>query len=50
MEINLKAGCTVSLLLFTVAMEVIIRASKWVVGGENLLDGTQLLSIKAIHG
>ncbi|KAL1279313.1 hypothetical protein QQF64_025986 [Cirrhinus molitorella] len=30
------AGCTISPLAFTMAMEIIIRASKWVVGGERL--------------
>jgi len=32
----LEVGCTISPLAFTMAMEVIIRASRWVVGGERL--------------
>ena len=39
LEIGIMAGCTISPLAFTMAMEVIIRASKWVVGGERLQDG-----------
>lgn len=35
-------GCTISPLAFTMAMEVIIRASKWVVGGEHLQAGHRL--------
>lgn len=31
MEIGLLAGCTISLLAFTMAMEVIMKTSKWVV-------------------
>jgi len=37
------AGCTISPL----AMEVIIRASRWVVGGERLASGMWLPPIKA---
>ena len=33
------AGCKISPLAFTMAMEIIIRASKWVVGGERRQDG-----------
>ncbi|KAG7483186.1 hypothetical protein JOB18_042173 [Solea senegalensis] len=36
------AGCTISPLAFTMAMEVIIQASEWVVGGERLQHGQQL--------
>ena len=32
LEIGIMAGCTISPLAFTMAMEIIIRASKWVVG------------------
>ena len=46
-EIGLKAGCTISPLAFTMAMEIIIRASKWVVGGERCQDGTHLTPIRA---
>ena len=38
---GILAGCTVSM-----AMEVILRASKWVVGGERLQDGTRLPPIQ----
>ena len=41
------AGCTISPLAFTMAMEVIIRASKWVVGGERLASGMRLPPIRA---
>lgn len=33
LEVGIMAGCTISPLTFTMAMEVIIRASRWVVGG-----------------
>ncbi|TWW73418.1 hypothetical protein D4764_15G0008120 [Takifugu flavidus] len=41
------AGCTISPLAFTMAMEVIIRASRWVVGGERTTDGIRLPPIRA---
>lgn len=41
------AGCTISPLAFTMAMEVIIRASCWVVGGEQLKPGLRLPPIRA---
>ncbi len=41
------AGCTISPLAFKMAMEVIIRASKWVVGGEWLKSGVCLPPIRA---
>jgi len=41
------AGCTISPLVFTMAMEIIIRASKWVVGGERHQDGMRLTPIRA---
>ena len=41
------AGCIISPLAFTMAMEVIIRASKWVVGGEKLQGGPRLPPIRA---
>lgn len=47
LEIGIMAGCTISPLAFTMAMEVIIRASKWVVGGERLHNGTRLPPIRA---
>ena len=47
MEIGIMAGCTISPLAFTMAMEVIIRASKWVVGGERLTSGIRLPPIRA---
>ena len=39
------AGCTISQLGFTIF--VIIWASKWIVGGERLQDGTRLPPIWA---
>ena len=42
------AGGTISPLAFTMAMEVIIRASKWVVGGEMLQGGPRLPPIRAL--
>ena len=47
LEIGIMAGCTISPLAFTMAMEVIIRASKWVVGGERRQDGVRLTPIRA---
>ena len=41
------AGCMISSLAFTMAMEIIIRASKWVVGGEIRQDGMHLTPIRA---
>lgn len=38
---------TVSPLIFTMAMEVIMRASKWVVGGERTRAGLRLPPIRA---
>ena len=39
--------CTMLLLAFTMAMEVTIRASKWVVGSERLQTDTELPPIQA---
>jgi len=39
LEVGIMAGCTISSLAFTMAMEIIIRASRWVVGGECLASG-----------
>lgn len=36
LEIGIIAGCTISPLAFTMAMEHVVRGSKWVVGGERL--------------
>ena len=47
LEIGIMAGCTISPLAFTMAMEVIIRASKWVVGGERMKCGQRLPPIRA---
>ena len=44
---GILVGCTISPLAFTMAMEVIIRASKWVVGGERLQSGYRLPPIRA---
>lgn len=41
------AGCTISPLAFTMAMEVIIRASKWVVGGQWADSGLRLPPLRA---
>jgi len=38
------AGCTISPVAFT--MEIIVRASKWVVGGERRQDGMRLTPIR----
>ena len=45
--VGIMAGCTISPLAFTMAMEVIIRASRWVVGGEQLTPGLRLPPIRA---
>ena len=47
LEVGIMAGCTISPLAFTMAMEVVIRASKWVVGGERLKCGQRLPPIRA---
>lgn len=39
LEVGIMAGCTISPLVFTMAREVIIRASGWVVGGQHLRPG-----------
>lgn len=39
LEVGIMAGCTISLLAFTMTMEVIIRASQWVVGGVQQKPG-----------
>ena len=46
-EVGIMAGCTISPLAFTMAMEVIIRASRWVVGGERTMNGIRLPPIRA---
>lgn len=46
-EVGIMAGCTISPLAFTLAMEVVIRASRWVVGGERLKGGFQLPPVRA---
>lgn len=47
LEIGMIAGCTISLQAFKMAMEVIIRASKWIVGAERLQGGLRLHSVRA---
>ncbi|MDG2555426.1 reverse transcriptase family protein, partial [Vibrio parahaemolyticus] len=47
LEIGIMAGCTISPLAFTMAMEVIIRASKWVVGGERRQNGLHFPPVRA---
>lgn len=47
LEVGIMAGCTTSPLAFTMAMEIIIRASRWVVGGARLLSGQKLPPIQA---
>ena len=47
LDIGIMAGCTISPLAFTMAMEVIIRASRWVVGGQQLKAGLRLPPIRA---
>ena len=41
------AGCTISPLAFTLAMEVIIRASRWVVGRQRIKPGLRLPPVRA---
>jgi len=43
LEVGIMAGYTFSTLAFTMAMEVIIRGSVWVVGGDRLSSGMRLL-------
>ena len=47
LEVGIMAGCTISPLAFTMAMEMVIRASKWVVGGERRREGLRLPPIRA---
>ncbi|KAL7852846.1 hypothetical protein SRHO_G00186310 [Serrasalmus rhombeus] len=47
LELGIMAGCTISPLPFTLAMELIIRASAWVVGGERVDGGLRLPPIRA---
>ncbi|KAE8284702.1 hypothetical protein D5F01_LYC16135 [Larimichthys crocea] len=47
LEVGIMAGCTVSSLPFTMAMEVIIRASKWVIGGQRLGSCWRLPPLRA---
>ncbi len=45
-EVGIMAACTISPLAFTMAMEVIIRASRWVVGGEQTKNWIRLPPIQ----
>ena len=47
LEIGIMAGCTISTLSFKMVMEIIIRAFKWVVGGERYQDDMSLTPIRA---
>ena len=47
LEVGIMAGCTISPVAFTMAMEVIIRASKWVVGGQRVDSGQRLPPLRA---
>ncbi|KAK0156516.1 Retrovirus-related Pol polyprotein from type-1 retrotransposable element R2 [Merluccius polli] len=47
LEVGIMAGCTISPLAFTLAMEVIIRASRWVVGGQRVRPGLRLPPVRA---
>ena len=46
LEMAIMAGCTISPLAFTMAMEIIIKASKWVVGKERHQDDMRLTPIR----
>lgn len=46
-EIGIMSGCTVSPLAFIMAMDIIIRASRWVVGGERTRNVIRLPPIRA---
>ncbi|XP_035862163.1 uncharacterized protein LOC118496075 [Sander lucioperca] len=47
LEVGIMAGCTISPLAFTLAMEVIIRASRWTVGGQRIRPGLRLPLLRA---
>ena len=47
LEVGIMAGCTISPLAFTMAMEMIIRASRWVVGGQLIRPGLRLPPVRA---
>ncbi|ROI52205.1 hypothetical protein DPX16_3475 [Anabarilius grahami] len=47
LEVGIMAGCTISPLAFTLAMEVIIQASRWTVGGQRIRSGLRLPPVRA---
>lgn len=47
LKVGIMAGCNISPLAFTMAMEVIIHALRWVEGREELKPGLDLPPIKA---
>lgn len=47
LEVGIMAGCTISPLAFTLAMEVIIRASRWTVGRQRIRSGLRLPPVRA---
>lgn len=47
LEIGITPGCTISPLAFLMAMELIIHASRWVLGGERIRNGLRLLPIRS---
>lgn len=46
LEVGILVRRTLSLLAFAMAMEVIVRASKWVVGGERMQNGMRLPPVR----
>ncbi|XP_078458809.1 uncharacterized protein LOC144723905 [Lampetra planeri] len=47
LNVGIMAGCTISPLAFIMAMEVIIRSSKWVAGGQRVDSGFRLPPLRA---
>lgn len=47
LEVGIMAGCTISPLAFTMVMEVIIQASRWVLGGQQIRPGLRLPPVSA---
>lgn len=50
LEVGIMAGCTISPLAFTLTMEVIIWASRWMVGGQLIGPGLRLPPVRAYKG
>lgn len=50
LEVGILEGCSISPLAFTMAMEVVICACRWVVGGQQLKAGVCLHPHQNVYG